>query len=72
MRAAVAQPNAVAHVLPTRLCRKEPAAAALQGRHEGLLLPRYSGWTGGVGCVNGRAAELLCTGRGPINTFLDS
>lgn len=26
----------------------------------------------GVGYVNGRAAELLCKGRGPINTFLDS
>lgn len=72
MRASVAQPSAVAHVLLTSLRRKEPAAAALQGRHEGLVLASYPGWAAGCGGVNSGAAELLCKGRGPINTFLGS
>lgn len=32
MRASVAQSSTVAHVLPSSLCRKELAAAALQAR----------------------------------------
>lgn len=70
MRAAVAQPSA--HVLPTSPCRKEPQLLRYRAGTRGCCSPGTQAGLGGVGCVNSRAAGLLCTGRGPISTFLDS